>query len=122
MVIGAVLLRGRADDRAATSPLREARPALAPAGAPKPIAPIGAVSAANRLLWSSAPRARRYRLRLYRADGSVLLAKETPDTTLDISSIRLARGESYSWRVDAETAAQRWTASELVDFHIVRGQ
>ena len=61
----------------------------------------------------------RYSFRLLTEDGTALWSGETADTTLTLPShVRLERGRSYFWRVDAlaagivgSTGAQRFTVS-----------
>lgn len=105
-----------ADDRAPG--LRE--PTLTTTVAPLPIAPRDAVMRVDRLVWSSVPRAERYRLRLYDAEGTVVWRVETPDTSVALpDSIALSPGVTYFWRVEAETEWRRWASSELVEFRPV---
>jgi hypothetical protein len=89
--------------------------------APVPIAPRATVALVDRLVWSSVPHAERYRLRLYDAKGSVLWRLETTDTVgLLPSSVVLAPGVSYFWRVEAQTESRRWSASDSVEFRVAR--
>lgn len=68
--------------------------------------------------WRSA-KADHYSFRLLTEDGTALWSNETADTTLTLPShVRLERGRSYFWRVDAlaagivaSTRAQRFTVS-----------
>ena len=88
-------------------------------GAPVPIAPRASVARVNRFVWSSVPRAARYRLRLYDEGGAVLWTVETADTLLAApDSVKLVPRGMYFWKVEAQTEWQRWAASELVEFQI----
>jgi hypothetical protein len=68
--------------------------------------------------WRSA-KADHYSFRLLTEDGTAVWSNETADTTLTLPShVRLERGRSYFWRVDAlaagivaSTRAQRFTVS-----------
>lgn len=87
--------------------------------APRTLAPIGVVDDAATLTWSSVPRADRYRVRVFDADGSVLWERETADTTTVVpASARLPSGRSYYWKVEARTDFNRSAASDLTEFSI----
>jgi Putative zinc-finger len=89
--------------------------------APTPIAPVGAVAAAQRLDWTGMIGADRYRVTLFDARGDVLYETELTDTSAVLpSSVELIAGTPYLWRVEARTGWDRWTASELVRFTIAR--
>ena len=76
------------------------------------------VSEQPTFAWRSA-RADRYSFRLLNEDGTAVWSSETGDTTMVLPpTIRLERGRSYFWRVDALAAgivasarAQRFTVS-----------
>lgn len=109
----------RVDDRGTLPGLRE--PTLTTTVAPLPIAPRASVTRMDRLVWSSVPRAERYRLRLYDGEGSVVWRVETTDTFVMLpDSVRLSPRTSYFWRVEAQTEWRRWAASDLVEFQVVR--
>lgn len=108
------------DNRGSTPGLRE--PTLTSTAAPVPIAPPPRASVArvDRLVWSSVPRAERYRLRLYDDEGSVVWTVETPDSSVALpDSVVLSPGVPYFWRVEAQTEWRRWAASDLVEFRLV---
>ncbi len=112
------------DDRGPALPpppgLRE--PTLTSTVAPVPIIPPSRASVArvDRLVWSSVPRAERYRVRLYDEQGSVLWTVETADTSVALpDSVVLSHGVPYFWRVEAQTEWRRWAASDLVEFRLV---
>jgi len=109
------------DDSGSTPALRE--PTLADTVAPIPIAPRGSVAQVDRLVWSSVPRAERYRLRLYDEEGAVLWTVETADTLVVLpDSIVLAPRVTYFWKVEAQTEWRRWVASDLVEFQLTESQ
>ena len=90
--------------------------------APRPIAPRGPVARVDQLLWASVPGVERYRVRLYSEAGDVLWTTETTDTLIAATRIpALAPDTPYLWMVEAQTEWRRWTASELVEFRIVKG-
>jgi len=85
--------------------------------APRPISPVGLIDSVPSFLWSSIAEARRYRVRVFDADGNVLWERETADTSLPVpSSSHLEKGRSYFWRVEAETGFDRHVASDLTEF------
>jgi len=112
-----LLPRGRDDN--ATPGLRE--PTVTSTIAPVPITPTSGASVVrvDRLVWSSVPKAERYRVRLYDGEGSVLWTTETTDTSAALpDSLRLEERVSYFWRVEAQAEWMRWAASELAAFRI----
>ena len=117
--IAFILLKpSRPDELAPGSELRE--PPITVVGGPTLIAPRGGVAAAPALLWTHVPRAERYRLRLYNSTGTALWETETTDTMATLpSTVRLARGATYFWKVEAKTGRKRWVASDLMQFTIV---
>jgi hypothetical protein len=87
--------------------------------APAPLAPLGHVEAANRLVWSSVPGAGRYRVTLFTAEGEARWLEVVADTSVALpDSVRLEPKESYYWQVKAETGFGRWVESELVEFEV----
>lgn len=99
--------------------LRE--PAVTSAIAPVALMPSGSVRDVSRFVWTRVPTADRYRLRLHGADGSVAWSAETTDSSVALAdSIRLVPGETYSWRVEAQTEWRRWVASEMTPFRFDR--
>lgn len=96
-------------------------PAIAAAAAPVPITPRGTTAAATRLVWSSVPRAERYRLFLFDDVGRVVWETQLPDTSAMFpTAVRLRSGLRYFWKVEAQTGWNRWVASDLVEFTIGR--
>jgi hypothetical protein len=84
-----------------------------------PIGPRASVARVDRFIWSSMPDVDRYRLRLYDDEGGLLWTAESTDTTVSLpDSVRLSPRAAYSWKVEAQTDWQRWTASPLVDFRV----
>jgi hypothetical protein len=113
-----LLLLPRVRDES-TPELRE--PAVTSTIAPTPITPAPGASVArlDSLVWSSVPKAERYRVRLYDGEGSVVWTLETPDTSAAVpNSLRLQPRVEYFWRVEAQAEWMRWTASDLVSFRI----
>ncbi len=112
-----LLLLPRADDDSAG--LRE--PTVTSTIAPSPITPTPGASVArvDGLVWSSVPKAERYRVRLYDGEGSVLWTVETADTLVALAdSVRLEPGATYFWRVEAQAEWMRWASSDLASFQI----
>ena len=110
-----LLLVPRGGDDGSTPSLRDTT--LTTGGAPIPLAPRASVARVHRFVWSSVPRAARYRLRLYDAEGAVLWTLETSDTALALpGSVKLVPLGRYFWKVEAQTEWRRWTASDLVEF------
>jgi len=115
-----VLLVHSPEHASQPSPRREAAVTAMPA--PIALAPRGEVKAATVLLWSSVPRATRYRVLVADQGGDAVLRAETADTTLAIpDSVSLQAGASYVWKVEAEVGFGRWVASEMVPFTRGRG-
>ena len=115
-----LLLVPRRIDDGSTPGLRE--PTVTSTMAPVPISPAPGASVArvDRLVWSSVPGAERYRLRLYTSEGSTLWTAETADTSVALpDSVRLQPRVPYFWRVETQAEWMRWTASDLVTFHLV---
>jgi hypothetical protein len=114
----AVLLLPRFRDES-TPGLRE--PTVTSTIAPVPITPAPGASVArvDSLVWSSVPKAERYRVRLYDGEGSVLWTTETTDTSAALpDSLKLQPRVAYFWRVEAQAEWMRWATSDLVAFRI----
>jgi len=107
-------------DRDESTPgLRE--PTVTSTIAPVPITPTPGASVARvaSLVWSSVPKAERYRVRLYDGEGSVLWTVETTDTSAALpDSLRLQPRVPYFWRVEAQAEWMRWASSDLASFRI----
>ena len=89
--------------------------------APRPIMPVGSVTTASALTWSSVPFATTYRIRLFDAEGNLLWEREVADTVAAIPDSIVVRSRlSYYWRVEAQTGFDRWAASDLVAFRVQR--
>lgn len=111
------ILPRTANDPDSLPVLRE--PAVTTTVAPMPIAPRGPTDLADKLVWTSVPRAERYRLLLYTGDGALLWTLDTSDTLAVLpGSIALTPGTVYLWKVEAQTEWKRWAASDLVEFRI----
>jgi len=97
-------------------------PTFTAAEAPVPVGPLGGVAAARTLLWGSVGGADRYHVTLFTTSGQALLDTETTDTTVVVpDSVRLESGASYLWKVEARTGPDRWTSSDLMEFHLTAG-
>jgi hypothetical protein len=91
--------------------------------APRQVAPAGAVAAVDKLVWSSAPGADAYRVRLFDANGTVLWEEQTIDTVAPLpASIALRASTSYYWKVEARTGFDRWAASDLIEFVVAHSR
>jgi putative zinc finger protein len=87
--------------------------------APVAIAPRGAITTAERLIWSSVPHADRYQVAVFDDTGRVLWETQTSDTATVIPDrIRFQTGAPYHWKVKAQTSWNRWVSSDLVEFSI----
>jgi len=94
-------------------------PTITSLPAPVPVAPVGQVAAARRLVWTPAVGADRYRITLFDRDGGVLYETELYDTVAAVpDSVVLDFGHPYLWKVEARTGIGRWTSSELVEFSL----
>jgi len=87
------------------------------------IAPEGSVRADTivRFAWHSVRGAVRYTIDVARPDGvAVASAATLGDTTIDVSTLALARGVSYRWTVTATDARGRVSRSPPVTFTVTR--
>ena len=97
-------------------------PTITAVPAPTPLAPVGAVAAPRRLVWSTVLGADRYRITLFDSTGVVVFEAESVDTTVALpESVALPSGRKYLWKVEARTDIGRWSASDLVEFSIPTG-
>jgi anti-sigma factor RsiW len=102
---------------ARTTDYRE--PAVTTTMAPVAVAPRGSAVSVSVLVWTSVPRADRYRVKLIDRSGSPVWQGETADTSVALpAALRLRPGAPYFWRVEARTGWERWVASELQDFTV----
>lgn len=86
---------------------------------PMAIEPRDTVAVVEALVWHSLERADRYRGTLFDSSGVVLWRGETVDTVVALpDSVRLSRGSTYLWRVEARIGIDRWVESELLRFTI----
>lgn len=91
------------------------------AAAPNLIGPLGMVAAADTFRWTSVPRADRYRVTVFAQDGTVIWEKDATDTTMTPPDpVAGGAGTTYQWRVEARTGWDRWVASDLVEFSLLR--
>ena len=84
---------------------------------PTPVSPIGTVSDVETLRWTPVAGADRYRVTVFDASGTVRFESEVVESSLALpDSVGLAPATRYFWKVEARVGADRWTASELVEF------
>ena len=87
------------------------------ASAPVLLAPTTTAAGEVRFRWSPTPKADRYRIVLFDSAGTAMFEGESGDTTIALpDSVRLAAGQLYLWKVEAETSFDKWVSSELVRF------
>ena len=90
------------------------------APAPQAVSPVGPVSRADQLRWTSVAGADRYRVTLFDIDGSVVYSTELTETSATLPpSLILEAGRTYAWRVEARLGFDRWAGSELIEFSVV---
>jgi hypothetical protein len=71
------------------------------------------------LAWSSLDQAKRYRVLVFDAEGTILYRAEADDSVLPLpDSLRLSPGQPYFWKVEADTGWDRWVSSRLVEFSV----
>jgi anti-sigma factor RsiW len=100
---------------ASSSGFRE--PAITTTVAPVVLAPRGTDAAVRSFIWTEVPHADRYRVTVFDETGRVVWETQTTDTAaLAPDTVRLQAGAPHFWKVEAETAPNRWTASSLVEF------
>ena len=98
-------------------------PVLASGPAPVGVSPVGPVSRVVELQWSIVPNAETYRVTLFDADGRVLYETQANGTSTFLpDSLKFAPAQRYLWQVQARIGFNRWVASDLVEFRIVRSQ
>lgn len=74
-----------------------------------------------RLVWRPTAEARQYRVTVFDIEGSIVWEGATADTAAAVpSSVPLAEGVAYWWRVEARVGFDRWTQSELASFSVGR--
>jgi hypothetical protein len=94
-------------------------PVIATTVAPVAIAPRGAITMVEQLIWTSVPHADRYQVAVFDSTGRVLWETQTSDTTTLLpDSLRFQPGAPYNWEVKAQTSWNRWASSDLVEFSI----
>ncbi|HEV7704626.1 MAG TPA: hypothetical protein VGO46_10055 [Gemmatimonadaceae bacterium] len=95
---------------------------IASAAAPRLVSPAGAVASVDTLRWTSVPKADRYRVTVFDANGGVAWEAEGADTSVAVPSeiARKWRGE-MRWRVKARTSFDRWVDSEFGAFVVGAG-
>jgi hypothetical protein len=89
------------------------------AHSPTPVAPLGEVDRVDHLVWRAVTGADRYRLTLFDRDAKVIWQATTADTITQLpDSVRLARGATYLWRLEARVGWDLWESSDLVRFTV----
>lgn len=97
-------------------------PTITASAAPVPEAPVGVVADAGTLRWGAVAGSEHYRVTLFDAAGGALYEVELDDTLAVLpDSIVLLPGRRYLWQVEARTGFDRWAASPLVEFTVLRG-
>jgi anti-sigma factor RsiW len=92
--------------------------AIAP---PTPLAPAGTAPESVEFRWRAAGGPR-FRVVLFDSMGSVLFEQTTTDDRVGLpDSVALLPGVLYLWKVEVETAEDRWLSSDLVPFRPRRG-
>ena len=115
-VLAVAILPNRTQ-REMPAPMRDETGALVVA--PVAVAPVDVVSGSLVFRWSSVPRANRYRVRVFDAEGVVIWETQTSETTVaPPPSITLRRGAQYLWKVEARTDFDRWVGSGLTEFQL----
>lgn len=93
-----------------------------PAIAPVAVAPEGVVAASSAFRWSRVRGADLYHVTIFTSDGTIVWEGETGDTTIAApATAGLRRDVDYFWKVDARTEFDRWTASRMMEFHLIPG-
>jgi hypothetical protein len=81
--------------------------------------PAGPGSRPVTLAWSPLDQAKRYRVLIFDAEGSILYRAETDDSVLPLpDSLPLSPRQAYFWKVEADTGWDRWVSSRLVEFSV----
>jgi anti-sigma factor RsiW len=94
---------------------------VAAIAAPTPLAPTGPVPEDVEFRWRAAGGPR-FRVVLFDSVGSVLFEQTTADDRVALpDSVALVPGVLYLWKVEVETAEDRWLSSDLVPFRPTRG-
>jgi hypothetical protein len=88
-----------------------------------PRTPSGPGSRPLMLVWSPLDLAKRYRVLVFDAEGTILYRVEATDSALRLpDSVRLSPGQSYFWKVEADTGFDRWVSSKLIEFSVGTAQ
>lgn len=87
--------------------------------APRILAPGSSAARGDSLAWTSVPYADRYRVTVFDDEGTLVLDRETPDTTLPMQpELTRSPGAVFLWKVEARTGWDRWVASEWREFTV----
>jgi hypothetical protein len=108
-----------ARNNASTDTARVSREGIGSASAaPRILAPVTVAAAGDSLRWTSVPQADLYRIRIWNADGTVVWAEDTRDTTLPLPPQLTRSGGPYLWEIKARTGWDRWVTSDFLEFTI----
>jgi hypothetical protein len=111
----ALLVNPRLGAAGADTRLRHAT--ITSVAAPRLISPSGAVTKIDTLRWTSVPKADRYRVTVFDANGAVAWEAEGADTILAVpSDVASKWSGEMRWRVKARTSFDRWVDSEFGEF------
>jgi anti-sigma factor RsiW len=89
---------------------------VAAAAAPTLLAPVEQASGRVEFRWKP-EGGLRFRVVLFDSTGSALLEQTTGEDRLSLpDSVALRPGDLYLWKVEVETAPDRWLSSDLVPF------
>jgi hypothetical protein len=91
---------------------------VAASAAPRILSPVTVAAAGDSLRWTSVPQADLYRIRIWNADGTVVWAEDTRDTTLPLPPQLARSGGPYLWEIKARTGWDRWVTSDFLEFTI----
>lgn len=102
--------------------VRHRAPPTTEAPAPEAVWPVGPVADVSSLRWTTVTGADRYRITLFDAEGDVLYEGVLADTVAVLPDSALpGPGETSWWQVEARIGFDRWVASDLIEFSIMRG-
>lgn len=98
-------------------------PTITNGSLPSVLTPQGAVADVHELRWMPVEGADRYRVTVFDADGLVVYEIEPVAAVAPLpDSLQLVPGRRYLWKVEARVGFDRWVASDLVEFSLVRSR
>ena len=108
-----LLPRTESGDEFRDEPLSQAAPVL--------VAPLASAERLESLRWHGVEGATQYRVTVFDEEGGLVWSFETADTAVAFPpDSSLVAGAPYWWRVEARVDFDRWSASELGTFTLVR--